>query len=109
VSCGARYSLAFVREALPDRARRLLEVGCGDGALAAMLAADGFEVVAIDAAEDAVARARARGVDARLAEWPQFDAAGFDACRSTAKPPITAASWSASWSIRPGPRAEYGA
>jgi SAM-dependent methyltransferase len=79
VSTGARYSLGFVRAAMPEGARRLLEVGCGDGALAAMLAADGLEVVAIDTDPAAVAGARARGVDARIAEWPAFDAGPFDA------------------------------
>jgi SAM-dependent methyltransferase len=79
VSRGARYSLDFVRDALPPDARRVLEVGCGDGALAAMLAAEGLEIVAIDADPQAVATARAGGVDARLAEWPDFDSGRFDA------------------------------
>lgn len=79
MSCGARYSLGFVREALPEGARRVLEVGCGDGALAAMLAAGGLDVVAIDANAEAVAKTRARGLDARLAEWPDFHAGPFDA------------------------------
>ena len=79
MSGGALYSLDFVRGALAPGARRVLEVGCGDGALAAMLATDGLEVTAIDADVEAVAEARGRGVDARLASWPDFDAGRFDA------------------------------
>jgi SAM-dependent methyltransferase len=40
--------LAFVRASLPAPPLRLLEVGAGDGALAAALAEAGYEVVAID-------------------------------------------------------------
>ena len=40
--------LAFVRENLPAPPARVLEVGAGDGALAAALRANGFNVVAID-------------------------------------------------------------
>lgn len=79
MSHGARYSFGFVRAALPQGARRLLEVGCGGGALAALLAAEGFEVVAVDTDPEAVAEARARGVDARLGEWPNLEAGRFDA------------------------------
>jgi SAM-dependent methyltransferase len=79
VSCGARYSFGFVRRALPRGVRRVLEVGCGDGALAAMLAADGLDVTAIDSDPEAVAKAGKRGVDARLASWPDFDSGRFEA------------------------------
>jgi ubiquinone/menaquinone biosynthesis C-methylase UbiE len=48
---------------------RVLDLGCGDGAFAAEIAAAGGEVVAVDVAEEALRRTRARlpGVDARLA------------------------------------------
>ena len=39
---------AFARERLPSPPARLLEIGCGDGELARALAADGYEVVAVD-------------------------------------------------------------
>jgi SAM-dependent methyltransferase len=74
-----RYTLDFVRRALPPGAQRVLEVGCGEGELAALLAADGLAVTAIDADAQSVGRAKARGVDARCAEWPDFAAGGFDA------------------------------
>lgn len=72
-------SYAFVRSALPDRCRDVLEVGCGGGELAARLAADGIAVVAVDSDAEAVAAARRRGVDARVAVWPTAMAGKFDA------------------------------
>lgn len=77
--CATNYTRDFVRSALPPGARRVLEIGCGDGALAAALMAEGLEVVAIDADETAVARARALGADARIATWPDFSDGRFDA------------------------------
>jgi SAM-dependent methyltransferase len=56
--------LAFVRRALPATPQRVLEVGCGRGELAAMLAAGGHEVTALDVDPEAVAAARAAGVPA---------------------------------------------
>lgn len=64
------HSRAFVLSALPQGCRRIVEVGCGDGALAERLAADGLTVLAVDADADAVDAARRRGVDAQLAFWP---------------------------------------
>jgi SAM-dependent methyltransferase len=77
-------TLDYVRQALriSDRAHplRLLEVGCGAGHLAAALVADGHRVVAIDSSAEAIAAARERGVDARVARFPDFsDAERFDA------------------------------
>ncbi|HWN83366.1 MAG TPA: methyltransferase domain-containing protein [Candidatus Udaeobacter sp.] len=69
----AGETLAFIAAHLPPGPARLLEVGCGDGALAIRLQARGHEIVAIDASRKAVARARARGLDARQVEWPAFD------------------------------------
>jgi len=77
--CATGYTLQFVRSVLPHGARRVLEIGCGSGALAAALSLAGLEVTAIDADRSAVDFARARGIDAHAAEWPAFDASGFDA------------------------------
>lgn len=44
----ARDVIAFVRAALPAAPARVLEVGAGDGELAAALVAAGYDVVAID-------------------------------------------------------------
>jgi SAM-dependent methyltransferase len=73
-------TLAFLDEVLPPAAGRLLEVGCGLGEVAAELVRRGWEVVALDTSPEAVAGARARGVDAREASFPDFEDTGrFDA------------------------------
>ncbi|MBK8101550.1 MAG: class I SAM-dependent methyltransferase [Planctomycetes bacterium] len=68
----------FVLAELPDRSR-LLEVGCGDGRLAAVLCKHGHRVVAIDNDPRAVATANERGVDARVARFPDGPDGPFDA------------------------------
>ncbi len=64
----------------PQPGERILDLGCGDGALTERLVAAGAEVVAVDAAPEMVARAAARGLDARLGDAAAlaFDG-GFDA------------------------------
>lgn len=76
---GTRFTLDFVERSLPGKGRRVLEVGCGSGELAASLAQNQFAVVAIDCDPDAVAGAQQLGVDARVATWPDFDGGRFDA------------------------------
>ena len=69
---------AAVAEVSPDS---VLEVGCGEGELAARMAAElDANVVAIDQSERMVALTRARGVDARLGDVQElaFDDASFD-------------------------------
>src|SRR5262249_7764976 len=63
---------------VPLRPARILEVGCGEGAVAARLKLNGHEVIAIDSDSKAIARARERGLDAIVASWPDFDAPPFD-------------------------------
>ncbi len=50
----------------PRPGERILDLGCGDGVLAAKLTAMGCEVVGVDASEMQVAAARKLGVDARV-------------------------------------------
>jgi len=52
----------------PRPGERILDLGCGDGALTERLAAAGARVVGIDAAPDMVGRAAARGLDARVGD-----------------------------------------
>ena len=64
----------------PQPGERILDLGCGDGVLTAKIAAAGAQVVAVDAAPDMVAAAKAKGLDAhvvpgqRLAFEREFDA-----------------------------------
>jgi SAM-dependent methyltransferase len=72
--------LDFVGAALPAPPARVLDVGCGEGRLAAALQARGYTVVGIDPDPDAVAGAVGRGVEAVETELASFDdLAGFDA------------------------------
>ena len=52
----------------PQPGERILDLGCGDGALTEKLVAAGAQVVGVDASEDMVAAARRRGLDARVAD-----------------------------------------
>jgi SAM-dependent methyltransferase len=71
IDVATAHTAAFVRRVAP-RARSMLEVGGGEGDLAAALAGGGCKVVMIDADAGAVEAARAKGVDAHRAEWPHF-------------------------------------
>jgi len=50
----------------PREGERILDLGCGDGALTAALCASGATVTGADAAPELVTAARARGLDVRL-------------------------------------------
>jgi SAM-dependent methyltransferase len=76
---GTRHTYDFIRRSLPRNCRRILEIGCGTGELAARLSRDGVAIVAIDSDPDSVAAARRLGVDARVAVWPDFEDGEFDA------------------------------
>lgn len=66
----------------PDE--RILDLGCGDGALTALLA-QRARVTAVDASAEQVAAARARGLDAKVADGTQLGFSGeFDAVFSNA-------------------------
>ena len=69
----------------PRRGERVLDVGCGDGALTEKLVAAGCRVVAIDASPEQVRAARGRGLDARVADATDLNFDGeFDAVFSNA-------------------------
>ena len=82
---------SLLLEAIPHGARRVLDVGCGDGILAAQLAQAGVpHVVALDVDGDVLDRARARHRGVAV-DWQQgdifdvpFDAGSFDAVLSVA-------------------------
>jgi SAM-dependent methyltransferase len=69
----------------PQPGERILDLGCGDGALTEAIVAAGAEVVAVDGSADMVRAARARGLDARVVDGQRMDfAGGFDAVFSNA-------------------------
>ena len=69
----------------PQPGDRVLDVGCGEGALTGKIIARGAEVLGIDSSPEMVAAAKARGIDALLldAKDMAFDAE-FDAAFSNA-------------------------
>jgi trans-aconitate methyltransferase len=69
----------------PQRGERILDLGCGDGALTKRLVAAGANVVGVDASSDMVNGAQQRGLDARLADAGSLDFnSEFDAVFSNA-------------------------
>ncbi len=71
-------TLEFVLESIPSDRSRILEVGCGSGELAKQLHSLGHEVIAIDSSEKTVEDARRLGIDARVADFPDFEEDRFD-------------------------------
>jgi SAM-dependent methyltransferase len=64
---------------------RILDLGCGDGALTEQLVAQGATVIGIDTSPELLAAARARGLDVRLLDARALSFAGeFDAVFSNA-------------------------
>jgi ubiquinone/menaquinone biosynthesis C-methylase UbiE len=76
--CPTDHTVEFLERVLPRGRLRILEVGCGNGDVALRLGRIGHQVVGIDVSADAVHRARALGVDARLANLLTFTDEPFD-------------------------------
>lgn len=74
-----RIGLAATMRA--ERKTRLLEIGAGSGHSAAFFAREGFAVAAIDLSPLNIERCRAKGLDARVADFADlpFPDASFDA------------------------------
>lgn len=94
----------------PQPGERILDIGCGDGTLTLALAEAGATVVGIDASPEMVAAAKARGLDARVADAAALPfVAEFDAAFSNAAlhwvPDHDAAVAGMARALKPGGRA----
>jgi len=75
---------AVLQMLAPRPGELILDVGCGDGALTQRIAAAGAKVIGLDSSPEMIEAARARGIDAFVADaedmdlerFGQFDAAG---------------------------------
>ena len=69
----------------PQPGERILDLGCGDGALTAKVADSGVQVIGMDASSDMVSAARGRGIDAQVADAYNLSfSSEFDAVFSNA-------------------------
>ena len=69
----------------PRPGERILDLGCGDGALTQQLATMGVHVIGVDSSPQMIAAASARGLDARVIDGQQLPfVACFDAVFSNA-------------------------
>jgi SAM-dependent methyltransferase len=76
---GSGADFAWLAELLPPPPARILDAGCGEGALSRELADAGYAVTSIDADPAAVAAARSAGVPAVRADLASYDDKPFDA------------------------------
>jgi len=81
----SEYGVEILGWLNPQPGERILDLGCGDGALSTRIAETGAQVVGVDTSEDLLRAARDRGIDARFmdGEALSFDAE-FDAVFSNA-------------------------
>jgi 2-polyprenyl-3-methyl-5-hydroxy-6-metoxy-1,4-benzoquinol methylase len=74
----ASYTADFIDASIPDTAKTLLDVGCGDGLVTRLLQLRGYNVAAIDASLKSVERASKNEVDAVHSKLDDYVHAPFD-------------------------------
>jgi SAM-dependent methyltransferase len=81
----AQLGLPVLELLAPLPGERILDIGCGDGALTLEIARAGASVVGIDSSPEMIAGARERGLDARVADAQSLDFTNeFDAAFTNA-------------------------
>lgn len=112
----AELGLPVVDWLSPVAGERILDLGCGEGALTAKLAALGCTVVGVDASPDQIATARAEGLDAHVMDGQaltfehEFDAVFSNAALHWMKRDPDAVIAGVARALKPGGRfvAEFG-
>jgi SAM-dependent methyltransferase len=82
VDVATRETLDFVTQYTSPGAS-LLEIGCGEGHLAAELAHRGYGVIGLESDRERAVLTSLRRVSTVLAEWPRFESVPFDAIAFT--------------------------
>ncbi|MEM7425995.1 MAG: methyltransferase domain-containing protein [Pseudomonadota bacterium] len=76
---------AVIEWLAPQAGERILDLGCGDGALTEQLVSAGCDVVGVDSSQNFVTACKERGLDARLMDGQALEFEGeFDAVFSNA-------------------------
>lgn len=77
IDVATRETASFLASYLRAGAK-VLEVGCGDGEVAAELMRRDYNVMALDAEPERVVKAQKLGVRAMVASWPDYGGGPFD-------------------------------